>query len=228
MALNPEPADPAHRQAAHLPPRSSVDAAEQILNGYGNGNGIYHNFNGIDEDSIKESPPRSRHTRESSEPRPIGEILRESEENLPQTATPTRVTRKPLPSTPQHDMSSESTNRRSKRALSHDVTEEFSGQGMVESPRSPTRKAHKRVSSRNLNGGLAAAAEINDGPVKQVVYEKYANGDGEHLVSVKPPASYEAGLRQDEIEKPVKHQRQSSKDEFVSGRQAGLGWHTSA
>ncbi|KAK4560909.1 diacylglycerol O-acyltransferase 1 [Recurvomyces mirabilis] len=90
MSLNPEPADPQTREDEGLEAKSYADAAVEpntptsSTKRYGNE---------IDEDSIKESPPRSSsrqssllglngppgHVRQSSEPRPLGEMMDEVE-----------------------------------------------------------------------------------------------------------------------------------------------------
>lgn len=222
--LNPEPADPEDRQAQHLPPKSYADAAEEGLNGHG----------GIDEDSIKETPPRQTHARKGSEPRPLGEMLAESDEHLPLPSTPTPIPRKPVPNKSFADAAAEPTpptsNETDTRGRQDRETEhhEYTGQGLDASPKSPIRKVHKRISSRTINGGSkdvnGAAKEIKDGPQKKTL-TNYESQEGEKLTSVKPPDGYEDALRQDKIERP-KHER--TKSELVSGRQAGKGWGESA
>lgn len=213
MALNPEPADPADRRAAHLPPKSYAAAAEENLDGHGE----------IDEDSIKETPPRSRHSRESSEPRALGEILDESEEHIPHIVTP-RPTRKPVPGKSYADAAAPDTNgSNGTYEQTHDLLQEYTGNGLAESPKSPTRKPKKRASSRNMDGALEE--EVSDGLSSKLVYENFANGDGEQLTSVKPPDGYEIALRQDEKEMPVEQPKQAN---LVSGRQAGARWKESA
>ena len=217
MALNPEPADPVDRQAYHLPPKSYADAAEEGLDG--------HPRRSIDdlEDAIKESPPH-RHSRQGSEPRALAEVLTESEEHLPLPATPSRIPRKPLPDKSYADAVTEDTSGAvpsTPKDRYESEIEHYSGEGLAESsPRTSARKAHKRHSSKSMNGG---PKQINDGLQSKLVYEKFENGD--HLTSVKPPDEYEAGLRQDKIEMP---QEAPSKDELTSGRQAGAGWQNSA
>lgn len=221
MSLNTEPADPAERKQHHLPPKSYADAAEQGLDSDGS----------IDEDSIKESPPRM-HARNNSEPRPLGEVLDESDEHLPQPASPVPARlRRPVPGKSYADAASDgsptSTGSGTYLRYSADGTgEQYEGQGMDEAPRSPTRdfrRAHKRVSSKNMNGDRK---EANEGAQTKLVYEKFHNGD--RLTSVKPSDDYEQNLRQDEREMPREQEKASSKDELVSGKRAGAGWEKSA
>lgn len=216
-ALNPEPADPNDRQSHHLPPKSYADAVEEGTNGHGP----------IDEDSIKETPPRV-HTRQGSEPRveprSLGEILTESEERLHHMSTPTKAPRQPVPGKSYADAAVENLDGTSSRNGLDAHGEQYIGEGMAESPRSPTRRPHKRVSSRSMNG---IAKEVNDGPQSKLVHEKYESKDGDKLTSVKPPDGYEDELRQDKQEAPPKHKKVPSEN-LVSGRQAGAGWQNSA
>lgn len=224
-ALNPEPADPQDRQAHHLAPKSYADAAEEGLNGHSH-------FN---EDDIKETPPRSRVRQGSeprSEPRPLGEILTESEERVNQLATPSRVSRKPVASKSYADAAIE--HPPNGAHLKHDLDgihdldgrgEQYTGEGMAESPRSPTRKPHRRVSSKSMNG--TTSRDVSDGLQPKLVQEKFEGKDGDTLTSVKPPNGYEENLKLDKKERPQKHKRAPSEN-LVSGRKAGAGWEKSA
>jgi len=64
---------------------------------------------------------------------------------------------------------------------------------------------------------------VNENGQSKVVYERFGNGDGETLTSVKPSDDFEEALRQDKLE-----ESSSRKEEFASGKQAGSGWSTSA
>ncbi|KAK3677519.1 diacylglycerol O-acyltransferase 1 [Recurvomyces mirabilis] len=89
MSLNPEPADPQTREDEGLEAKSYADAAVEP----NTPTSIKKFGNEIDEDSIKESPPRSSsrqssllglngppgHVRQTSEPRPLGEMMDEVE-----------------------------------------------------------------------------------------------------------------------------------------------------
>ncbi|SMQ52650.1 unnamed protein product [Zymoseptoria tritici ST99CH_1A5] len=166
MSLNPEP-DPTEREDQHLPPKSYAEAAEEALNA---------EDNPIDEDSIKESPPR-HHMRNGSGPRALGEILEEPPPGSPALRHPKgRIESKEYletyaeavkdhpPSSSEalpngdgsgmpirtNELPSEGTPGGNQR--NGTVTPEtFDGMGIDEEPRSPIRKAHKRVSSRNLD-----------------------------------------------------------------------------
>jgi len=190
-----------------MPPKSYADAAEEGM---------------IDEDSIKESPPH--HERSMSEPRALGEILDEEEQNIIQPVTPTPSQRRSKFSGETYsDAVSMGLNGTSHSRLGLDgEAEELSGQGRDESPRSPMRRAQRRSSSsKGLNNGRAKEV---DEPMEgnKLVYEKFQNGDGEALTSVKPAEDYELALRQDEVE--ASHQR---KNELASGKRAGAGWESS-
>lgn len=247
MSLNPEPADPQERQEHHLPPKSFADAVEEappLTNGNGhsqrnvpirNGAPYFPNDDdSVNEDLIKETPPRSSHNRKGSEPRPLAEVL---EEPSSRPSTPVR-SRKPVEARPEADKSyadaaSEGTNGNYKIEPIHtDAASEFVGQGMDESPRTPiVRKTHRRAGSRSSQGGKKRDSSSDEGPPK-MVYEEFANKDGEHLTSVKPHAAFEQSNRTDEKvsdeKEKAKHARSSSRDELVSGRRAGAGWEKSA
>lgn len=64
---------------------------------------------------------------------------------------------------------------------------------------------------------------VNENGQSKVVYERFGNGDGETLTSVKPSDDFEEALRQDKLE-----ESSNRKEEFASGRQAGAGWGASA
>lgn len=173
-ALNPEPADPKDRKAHHLPPKSYADAAEEALhaNNHGHSQGLEYTTY-IDEDSIKETPPNTRHERSErrslSEPRAFGEVLDEQENNQHyDPATPTRMPRKPVaappPVPPAHAPPPAPGKSYADAAHEHlddshpnfnvagDDAQELHGEGIDASPRSPIRRAHKRAPSKGLNG----------------------------------------------------------------------------
>jgi len=79
-----------------------------------------------------------------------------------------------------------------------------------------------------MNGDRKEEKDNGAQPIEQetqgkLVYEKFGNGDGVSLTSVKPADGYEEGLRQDKIE-----ESQQRKTELASGRTAGSGWDRSA
>ncbi|KAH4005160.1 diacylglycerol O-acyltransferase [Parastagonospora nodorum] len=112
------------------------------------------------------------------------------------------------------------TNGNTKKS-SKEEAEKLEGVGQDESPRSPTPRGHRRKDSRSSHGSIGRkhGEQINDGfQLETEVFEKHPNGNGEALVSVKPPRELEKDRRQD-------MKRRNS--ELKSGRQAGAGWATS-
>lgn len=83
------------------------------------------------------------------------------------------------------------------------------GLGQDGSPRSPTVKGHRRVSSRNSHGSLGR------------IHEKHANGHGETLTSVKPQHEFQVA----KADRRSDLKRRNS--ELTTGRQAGAGWSKS-
>lgn len=83
----------------------------------------------------------------------------------------------------------------------------------------------KRNSIDSKSGSMNSKDSKSDDWNPKLVYEKFANKDGEHLTSIKPSDHYEEALRTDRKETP-EHLRSSS--ELVSGRRAGAGWEKSA
>lgn len=227
MSLNPEPADPQERREHHLPPKSYADVVEEDA----------PSGNFIDEDSIKETPPRL-HTRQGSEPRPLGEVLDESDAaslhqngddasslySLP--STPVRIGRKPVPGRSFADAAAKGTDGNHPIIDMHDDAEQYTGAGMDESPRSPIRKPHKRNGSRSTPNGQKKT--LSDGGQTKLVYEEvFSSKDGEHLTSVKPDDELEADNRIDKKKSP-QEQKPVTKEDLVSGRRAGAGWESSA
>jgi 2-acylglycerol O-acyltransferase 2 len=309
MSLNPEPADPQVRSSLDLPPKTYADAAEDGLENAGDGP--------IDEDAIKESPPRAkRHSRQTSEPRPLGEVMDEVEQVEKQRAgSPTlRHIRGRLEEKDSWEKDGHShvdngetyadavkdhapakdnailngngvppaefpglviaTNgakmngpgeqatgsaTAAKRAINGGTvtpeTYEYEAVGQDGSPRSPVRTAHKRVSSRSLNG-TAKKQQSQDENLSprsrsivsldeetaeegELVYENIQNKSGTNLASIKPSADYALSLAQREDKPPSSEPpkgtatsaataRERRNSAFTSGRRAGAGWSTSA
>nr|POE63412.1 diacylglycerol o-acyltransferase 2a [Quercus suber] len=180
--LNPEPADPLVRKEQHLPPKSYKDAAEEAVTTNGRGivgdDGSAYDVGAdealnrdpaktnddVDEDSIKESPPRlSRLGRTGSTPRPLGEMMDEVEK-IESPHSPglrhirgrleeksSRETYADTLSIPVSAFQSANGYRAGPAKDGTKTPEHFDGVGEDETPRSPVRKAHKVVSSKNLN-----------------------------------------------------------------------------
>nr|OQO20093.1 hypothetical protein B0A51_13926 [Rachicladosporium sp. CCFEE 5018] len=179
MALNSEPADPVERESLHLPPKTYVDAAEEGLNGE-------QGMNEAAVNAVKETPPRKQHARISSESRPsselhepraLGDIIDEDErsslshspslrhvsgrleEIIPNRETYADAVKEPV--TPRSNGKSENGWARNGIAVltGSGAEESYSGVGIDESPRSPVKHAHKRVSSRSLHASATKQAQ---------------------------------------------------------------------
>ena len=272
MALNAEPADPSERQEQHLPVKSYADAAEEAL-------AQHDRDEAIDEESIKESPPRAMHQRVPSTPRPLGEVIEEDERVLPPGSPTLRhkngsighdahkesyaeavkehePARAPTPPSEMQTNVNGNSNKLPHGNGPNGAPTSYSGIGIDETPRSPIRKAHKRVSSRSLNGiaqkqaqhthlngaGGGNQNEITGSTTRSempatesaIVEEAYRSKSGHSLASIEVGGGFETSLKQREnkqyttepTSQPSKHQRLNS--ELVSGRRAGAGWSQSA
>jgi len=267
MSLDFDPTDPGERREQHLPPKSYADAAEEGLERTENGE--------IDEDAIKESPPRRslQHARQvSQEPRPFGEVMDEVERGSVPSSPTLRHPRgmegnetwdgdsrpqsyaSAVTEMPAAPMSPGIVNG---HGSGHDTSnpvgangETFAGVGEDESPRSPLRKAQKRVPSRSSN--VTPSRKAPPPPVKEkpshlgsydnggddsgqepgkLIYETLRNKSGENLASIVPSDDFTLSLQQrankpSNAENPTDHKRRNS--ELVSGRRVGAGWHQSA
>lgn len=270
MSLNAEPADPVERQENGLPPKSFAEAAEEALEA---------DEPPINEDAIKESPPRPTHARNTSEPRPLGEVI-DDMERTPSPGSPAlrhpkgRLENKStsgsgsqesyagvvasangeLPNGDGHGMPLPNLRNGIRHVNGNKTPEQLEGAGEDDTPRSPTRRAHKRVSSRNLQltNGNATKSEKEqeqglDGAIDklekekklepgQVMYENLRNKSGENLASIVPDKDYELSLQQREDKPPTSEppkeldagRSASEKSDLVSGRRAGAGWSQSA
>lgn len=110
---------------------------------------------------------------------------------------------------------------------------EYTGTGLDEAPRSPTRFGHKRAGSRGshkANGRPKASSSSSSSIVSQtdlnLVFEKYSDGEGGKLTSVRPPPEYEMNLQQGEKER-APAVKSKGELELVSGRRAAAGWERS-
>ncbi|EMC91065.1 hypothetical protein BAUCODRAFT_39186 [Baudoinia panamericana UAMH 10762] len=174
MSLDLGVADPFTRHSHHNEiPTTYADPALDVLERI--------DENDFDEDSIKETPPRPNHQRQTSEPRPLGEVMDEVE----RTGSPSlrhpkgRLEGKAggflqgIQMTPQESLSLDGVDEAKQNGVPHspslaaytngngvaarhalgtEAPDTYEAIGEDESPRSPVRKAHKRVSSRSLNG----------------------------------------------------------------------------
>ncbi|KAK5173590.1 diacylglycerol O-acyltransferase 1 [Saxophila tyrrhenica] len=223
MALNAEPADPIARDEKDLPPKSYADALEQNDDDYdGEGDTL------IDEDSIKESPPRPTHNRQSSEPRPLGEMIDEADEARTLTSSPSlRHTKGRLEEVdnretyadavkeglPEANGNGDATSEQ-KHTEGNKTPEVFESTGKDEVPRTPTlRRTHKRASSKDLNGVIkqndqpgeispliSPKSLVPDPAVNnhEVVFESLNGKSGDNLASLQPGNGYYLSMEQKE------------------------------
>lgn len=241
MALNPEPADPVERAEQDLPEKSYADAVLDDPEQNGD-----HTIN---EDAIKETPPRNQHARQNSEPRPLGEVIDEADHS---PGSPTlrhpkgRLEEKDSRESYAEAVRKSSFDGSNGHAIANGgvngarTPETFAGVGEDETPRSPIRRAHKRTSSKSLNGNIDKndASKLQPNGNKEpgeLVYENVYNKSGDNLASIQPSSDYYAALKQREDKPPASqppprqlasHERTNS--ELVSGRRAGAGWSRSA
>lgn len=256
MALNPEPSDPVERAEQDLSPKSYATAAEEGLEQDDAGHAI-------NVDAIKESPPRSRHTRNGSEPRPLGEVMEEVGLDSPRASSPTlrhprgRLEDQGWDGDAPPALVNGTTNGNNPLGVNingmngmNGNREEgtFEGMGEDETPRSPIRKAHKRVSSRSLNStptkqqtspkhepsplGLDGTTDEKLQDPGKLIYEKFRNKSGENLASIKPDKGSNMSLMQREDKPPTSEPpsdtAQLRRDGTRSGKVAGAGWGQSA
>jgi len=97
--------------------------------------------------------------------------------------------------------------------------DDFSHEGIGQdgSPKSPTAKGHRRVSSRSSR---ASSSHKHGEKMENGVYERHpnANDSGDVLTSVKPQQEQEMA----EADRRTDLKRRNS--ELTTGRQAGAGW----
>lgn len=86
------------------------------------------------------------------------------------------------------------------------------GVGQDATPKSPP-KGHRRKGSRGSHGSIGRK---HGEQIDIDVFETHPNGNGDSLISVKPPPELEKDRRTDKLK------RRNS--ELKSGRQAGAGW----
>ncbi|KAK3712560.1 diacylglycerol O-acyltransferase 1 [Vermiconidia calcicola] len=172
--LNAEPADPNERIEHALPPKSYADAVEEDPRPEVEDD----EKTLIDEDAIKESPPRPQTMRNSSELRAFGEVMDEVEAKETHGSPGSR--RAPSPGVLRHpkgrleeeiDLGTrkssavgavkaglwEGVNGNANGAANGDKTPEtLEGVGEDEEPRTPVRKVHRRSWSKSLDDTASA------------------------------------------------------------------------
>ena len=174
MALNPEPADPVEREEHSLPPKSFADALQEGLDDT-TGTASDAESTLVDEDAIKESPPRIQHTRKSSEPRSLVEVMDEGDGFGPllSSSPSLRHPKGRLEEEGIRDSYAEAVKDNPPKVNGYSWTngvthgsgdktpDTFDGVGEDEEPRSPSfRKTHRRMSSnRSLDSSPATTKE---------------------------------------------------------------------
>lgn len=113
-------------------------------------------------------------------------------------------------------------------------------------PKSYADAAHEAVNGDRTNGYSNGTTKLTEDAARnldenKIVYEKYSNGDGSVLTSVKPDPGYEESLKHNQQTAPRSREPSTSrsksknsklqdtpKPQLQSGRQAGAGWERSA
>jgi 2-acylglycerol O-acyltransferase 2 len=106
---------------------------------------------------------------------------------------------------------------------SHDDKTSLEGIGQDATPRSPTVKGHRRVSSRSSHDSLGRkqGKQAQQAQSQTDVFEKHPNGNGKALTSVKPQQEFEVAKADRRTDLKRRDQ------ELTTGRQAGAGWSKS-
>ncbi|KAF2156860.1 DAGAT-domain-containing protein [Myriangium duriaei CBS 260.36] len=208
----------------HHPPKPSPKSYADALE-HGTGFTSIDSSSDIDEDLIKETPPRSNS--DGSAPRPLGEILDE-DESLPRPVTPTPLTRKPVPGRSYADAAAirPSGHSRQPSDLSVDTEADHHSVSTDGSRKSPLRRVRQRVPSATLNGGTRREIGDNMSKDNNIVYEKFdgKHGDGLTTVKSKDEADKDKKRKDKTIAEKPNHVRAYSRDDLVSGRRAGESW----
>lgn len=118
-----------------------------------------------------------------------------------------------------------------------DAAQEATEEGSAENEH-PYGHSNGSTSKENGSAEKPAAVTVNAGrkqPDKRVVFERYSNGNGSVLTSVRPDPDYEESLKHDQKVAPRKRADSSKskrqdipKSQLKSGRKAGAGWQQSA
>lgn len=117
-------------------------------------------------------------------------------------------------------------------AVQEDVENEPTRNGIVKSKVNGATAVQRPVAVKD--GDYVNGENVDE---DKIVYEKYRNGDGTVLTSIKPDPSYEESLKhgaktaprdQREDAKNTKKRQDTPKSQLATGRRAGAGWERSA
>jgi hypothetical protein len=113
----------------------------------------------------------------------------------------------------------------SKQWANGDVTTpgEYEGAGLYDAPKSPMRFGHRKTSSRGSLRSNASSKKKSENDL----FEKYDDGEGAKLTSVKASQDYEHNLACSEKGGKPNGVQTKGEMELVSGRQAAAGWDRS-
>ena|SRR5579871_3608605 len=122
-------------------------------------------------------------------------------------------------------------------AIQPPTPDEYTGTGLDDGSLSPVRSRHRKTGSRgsgkrnnisNMKSSSSTSSEssVLDANGYKLIYEKYIDGTGGRLTSVKPSDDYELNIKQGEMEKKMNWSTKGELD-LVSGRQAAAGWERS-
>lgn len=185
----------------------------------------------IDEDLIKESPPRSNS--DLSAPRPLGDILDEDEDEEahestgPHPITPTPI-RKPSSGRTFAEVAAANRTPGHKRQPSENSAD---GDTDSSSHRSPLRRVSKRIPSHTLDGGTRREVSESMSPATtddNIIHEKFDAKGTKVLATVKTNGLVNGASPKDDTKYEKQHSKRYSRDDLVSGRKAGESWSQSA
>jgi hypothetical protein len=101
---------------------------------------------------------------------------------------------------------------------------EYVGKGILDAPTSPVR-GHKRLGSRSSRNSLKTNGVKKKDSSEELVHERYQDGRGSRLTSLKSTEDYHLALEQDAREKTLAASQEEQ--ELASGRVAAAGWERS-
>jgi 2-acylglycerol O-acyltransferase 2 len=104
---------------------------------------------------------------------------------------------------------------------------EYVGKGILDAPTSPIR-GHKRLGSRSSRSSLKtnSVKKKSSSDESELVHERYQDGKGGILTSLRSTEDYHLALEQDAREKK-RHSSSTQEQELASGRVAAAGWERS-